>query len=899
MAQTLPARSLSASSVSSRGLFYELQRVPLPGLHLFAGGHSQAASQSEWLRGLLKELKYDPCLTNKAEGGKTALHAFFDYLREHHFDRNYDMDEQDCKLIQKGILNLMSGCTSEFVTVTDDEQRTIFHYIAWANVHSELLQAIFDEVRQIFMMEGREEEALFDIIRKTDKQNKSALEYALEAKEKVKPENIILLLQYGARFDDEKLLAIEKVDQLEELLIHVTQTLAYREKPEDLCIKLVARLREQADRHKYDGTKDRFLKVSEELEDLTVAMLGDASYDSKIFHLINPEHFELAKKRGLKKYLASGGAQQFVNRKWYGLDVTSKASQNDANLFCQDLFLGSKGGKFLQERLGRAVITGLHWYHYFWLILLFLVENVLYIFSGSLLANRLRVLYIPAIAYGAQSIMFFVFVALLMARVEENSSPVTAHIIHSNIRLEAFVMLFCLGFILDKLVDLFLWLKKQRNIERKLGERKTSAALKWEYIPFVVGSIINVLLIINLTAFIVAESIFLAKSHGTFFNCSSNLANSNGTFLAKINDTFFNCFSAAKMSSDSESICLFFKLSQYFLGFGAAFASLNLLIIFRLHSTLGPLQLAFWSLGPDVFYFLVMLSTFGLAFAAVMTSTYQTAHNRVNASPLQSLFSSLLSLFWTLFGLKDLDSFTSNKSEESVLLQVFIGLWLLLASVILLNMLIGLVTLVFQNIYENAEHEWKYTRAIVIMDLEPGMIFPLPLGWLSILLGAIFQKCHRKIPQNEEQKIELENQTEENQGAVSQMQHLRVKERIREARGSSKSTRSDIDELIDKMDNLESRLQSEMRDMLDAIMKKLNPLKEGTASGETDLSETPPQQRWRAAKKSFIYKKQEDAASLVKRFVPSLSLSKLQKQISIKAVSKERERKLLKGGTFG
>ena len=133
-----------------------------------------------------------------------------------------------------------------------------------------------------------------------DDDNKTALDYALESKTKAQPENIMLLLKYGARFDDDKLM-ISDVDQLDALLYEVTQTLAYRDQPEDLCIRLVAHLREQAETHKYDGTKDRFMTVSKELEDLTVAMLGDATNDRETFQLVSEDHFNLAKKRGLKK----------------------------------------------------------------------------------------------------------------------------------------------------------------------------------------------------------------------------------------------------------------------------------------------------------------------------------------------------------------------------------------------------------------------------------------------------------------------------------------------------------------------------------------------------------------------------------------------------------------------
>lgn len=46
---------------------------------------------------------------------------------------------------------------------------------------------------------------------------------------------------------------------------------------------------------------------------------------------------------------------------------------------------------------------------------------------------------------------------------------------------------------------------------------------------------------------------------------------------------------------------------------------------------------------------------------------------------------------------------------------------------------------------DNAEQEWKYTRAIAIMDLESGRVFPLPFGWLCVLLGALFDRVSSRI----------------------------------------------------------------------------------------------------------------------------------------------------------
>ena len=64
-----------------------------------------------------------------------------------------------------------------------------------------------------------------------------------------------------------------------------------------------------------------------------------------------------------------------------------------------------------------------------------------------------------------------------------------------------------------------------------------------------------------------------------------------------------------------------------------------------------------------------------------------------------SLFHSIESLYWTLFGMRGLTSYETNLGEETTLLRVFVGTWLLVGAVILLTVLTGLVASNFQNVY--------------------------------------------------------------------------------------------------------------------------------------------------------------------------------------------------------
>ena len=173
-------------------------------------------------------------------------------------------------------------------------------------------------------------------------------------------------------------------------------------------------------------------------------------------------------------------------------------------------------------------MTGLRWYHYAWLVVLFYVENLLYLLSLSLLSNRLRLLHIPAIAYGAQTFMFFLFVILLLFRVDMYHNIATEFSGKSMI-IEGLVLCFCFGYILEKFIDVALWIKRQRHQNQTVGDTKgkTSIVLKWENIPLVTGYIIEALLALSLLGFVVADSIVLEHQSRHNSTCSSKALQAN------------------------------------------------------------------------------------------------------------------------------------------------------------------------------------------------------------------------------------------------------------------------------------------------------------------------------------------------------------------------------------
>ena len=62
------------------------------------------------------------------------------------------------------------------------------------------------------------------------------------------------------------------------------------------------------------------------------------------------------------------------------------------------------------------------------------------------------------------------------------------------------------------------------------------------------------------------------------------------------------------------------------------------------------------------------------------------------------MWGSLMSLFWALFGMREVEDFEADLSAETVVGLSLIALWLVVSVIVLLNMLIALVSNAFQTV---------------------------------------------------------------------------------------------------------------------------------------------------------------------------------------------------------
>ncbi|XP_070541217.1 short transient receptor potential channel 4-like [Ptychodera flava] len=191
----------------------------------------------------------------------------------------------------------------------------------------------------------------------------------------------------------------------------------------------------------------------------------------------------------------------------------------------------------------------------------------------------------------------------------------------------------------------------------------------------------------------------------------------------------------------------------------------RLLTYFQVSPFLGPLQLSLFRMAWDVIFVLVLLGIVMFAFAASMTKVYlvglYTIPPGLNETDLEdrlypedepplipetvsSMGATLVSLYWSLYGLLDVEDFESYYDVANVFGKALLGLYLVLAVIVLLNMLIAKISNTYANIQENSRVEWNYARASLIIEYQESQDLPIPFNFIQTIVRAIialFRRC--------------------------------------------------------------------------------------------------------------------------------------------------------------
>ncbi|XP_066555892.1 short transient receptor potential channel 4b [Amia ocellicauda] len=175
------------------------------------------------------------------------------------------------------------------------------------------------------------------------------------------------------------------------------------------------------------------------------------------------------------------------------------------------------------------------------------------------------------------------------------------------------------------------------------------------------------------------------------------------------------------------------------------FSSLRLISLFTANSHLGPLQISLGRMLLDILKFLFIYCLVLLAFANGLNQLYfyyETGGDTKNSTckgircdkqnnAFSTLFETLQSLFWSIFGLINL--YVTNVDPQHEFTEfvgtTMFGTYNVISLVVLLNMLIAMMNNSYQLIADHADIEWKFARTKLWMSyFEEGGTLPSPFN---------------------------------------------------------------------------------------------------------------------------------------------------------------------------
>ncbi|XP_061524788.1 short transient receptor potential channel 5a [Phycodurus eques] len=227
------------------------------------------------------------------------------------------------------------------------------------------------------------------------------------------------------------------------------------------------------------------------------------------------------------------------------------------------------------------------------------------------------------------------------------------------------------------------------------------------------------------------------------------------------------------------------------------FSSLRLISLFTANSHLGPLQISLGRMLLDILKFLFIYCLVLLAFANGLNQLYFYYETTASEEPnnckgircerqnnaFSTLFETLQSLFWSIFGLLNLyvtNVKARHEFTEFVGATMF-GTYNVISLVVLLNMLIAMMNNSYQLIADHADIEWKFARTKLWMSYfdeggtlpPPFNIVPSPKSIWYLLMWLHNKLCGRGQPPGEDpHKCEnLREFTERHADSLIQNQH--------------------------------------------------------------------------------------------------------------------------------
>lgn len=191
--------------------------------------------------------------------------------------------------------------------------------------------------------------------------------------------------------------------------------------------------------------------------------------------------------------------------------------------------------------------------------------------------------------------------------------------------------------------------------------------------------------------------------------------------------------------------------------------------ILEVNSFVGPLQLALFRMILDLLTILMQFAFVVAAFSLAITKVFKADLSKLGygandtsgetylapycdqVGALECLYKTSGHLIWSVFGLTDLDKLNTNDSLAFLVTRGLYLVFLILTVIMLINMLVALLSKTYDNITNNAEVEWKFSRAVVESQYRNLHSIVVPFNLLSVPVALIYIRLHGN-PREEDAK---------------------------------------------------------------------------------------------------------------------------------------------------
>ncbi|XP_022108366.1 short transient receptor potential channel 5-like [Acanthaster planci] len=189
---------------------------------------------------------------------------------------------------------------------------------------------------------------------------------------------------------------------------------------------------------------------------------------------------------------------------------------------------------------------------------------------------------------------------------------------------------------------------------------------------------------------------------------------------------------------------------------------LRLLILTVSSQLVGPLQISLGGMLFDIAKFIMVFIIVWFAFSLGLNQIYQ-AYQEIDLTlclaegtedcrpgPFYDVGQSMLTLFWSLFGLEGLEIIRVNHAKHGfteAVGTILFALYMMFAVVVMLNALIAMMSNTYTRVEENSDTEWKFARAKMwVHFLHVGGTVPPPFNVIPtrIAITELLSRCYRR-----------------------------------------------------------------------------------------------------------------------------------------------------------